>query len=385
MAVKVSGETVTTNKDDVEVDDKLTSNESDEEVGFKYAITSYGADYTVDSLVGRMQRGDIVVPEFQRNYVWSLVDASRFVESLLLGLPVPGVFLSKDEEQRLLVIDGQQRLRSLEYFYDGFFGEKDDGDENSKSQNDSRRKGRREFALSLDEKSHFNGQTYRSLNAEDKRHLDNSIIHATVVKQDEPSDDQSSIYLIFERLNRGGRLLQPQEIRACIYRGTFNALLQELNQDESWRKVFGKKHSRMKDQELILRFLALHYQNEKYERPMKEFLNTYMSVNRNLALHSKDVIRKIFTQTIGFAQNVFGDRVFKLEKALNAAVFDAVMVGLAKRLDCGPINDMSAAQRAYQSLISNDEFVSKCRRATANEENVRERIRLANAAFADIK
>jgi hypothetical protein len=141
----------------------------------------------------------------------------------------------------------------------------------------------------------------------------------------------------------------------------------------------------MKDQELILRFLALHYQNEKYERPMKEFLNTYMSVNRNLALHSKDVIRKIFTQTIGFAQNVFGDRVFKLEKALNAAVFDAVMVGLAKRLDCGPINDMSAAQRAYQSLISNDEFVSKCRRATANEENVRERIRLANAAFADIK
>jgi hypothetical protein len=385
MSVKVLGEAITPIKDDVEVDDKLTSNEFDEEVSFKYAITSYGADYTVDSLVGRLQKGDIIVPPFQRNYVWSLMDASRFIESLLLGLPVPGIFLSKDEKQRLLVIDGQQRLKSLEYFYDGFFGEKDEEADNSKGHNDSRRKGRREFALNLDEKSPFNGQTYRSLSAEDKRHLDNSIIHATVVKQDEPSDDQSSIYLIFERLNRGGRLLQPQEIRACIYRGGFNTLLQELNQDECWRKVFGKKHSRMKDQELILRFLALLHQNEKYERPMKEFLNKYMSANRDFALYSKEEIRRAFTQTIGFAQSDFGDRVFKLEKALNAAVFDAVMVGLAKRLDRGTINDTLAAKKAYQSLIANEEFLSKCRRATANEENVRERIRLAIAAFENLE
>lgn len=110
-----------------------------------------------------------------------------------------------------------------------------------------------------------------------------------------------------------------------------------------------------------------------------------MSANTDFALQPKEEIRKAFTQTISFAQSVFGDRVFRLEKALNAAVFDAVTVGLAKRLDRGPINDTLAAQKAYQSLIANEEFVSKCRRATANEENVRERIRLACAAFANIE
>lgn len=386
MSVKVFEEVLATTKEDVEVDDKLTSDQSTEEVRFKYAITSYGADYTVDGLVDRLRRGDIIVPDFQRNYVWNLADASRFIESLLLGLPVPGIFLSKDEKQRLLVIDGQQRLKSLHYFYDGFFGEADESSDDSKSQNGSQRKGRREFALSLDGRSPFDGQTYRSLSAENRRQLDNSIIHATVVKQDEPSDDQSSIYLIFERLNRGGRLLQPQEIRACIYSGGFNALLQELNQNECWRKVFGKKHSRMKDQELILRFLALRYRHSEYAQPMKEFLNTYMSLNKEFALQSKAELSKVFTQTIGFAHRAFGSRAFKLKKGgLNAAVFDAVMVGLARRLEQGVIKEDPSAQQAYQTLMSDEQFLSKCRRATANEAYVRDRIHLASAAFANVE
>mgnify|MGYP002784279752 FL=1 len=394
MAITVlEEETVTTKEMDVEVEDKLTTGQADEEIAFKYAITSYGADYDVAGLVQRLKREDIIVPEFQRNYVWNQADASRFIESLLLGLPVPGIFLSKNDKQQLLVIDGQQRLKSLEYFYEGLFGEKEEDGKTGSSQNGSRRQARREFALSLDEKSPFNGQTYRSLSTETRRHLDNSIIHATVVKQEEPSDDQSSIYLIFERLNRGGRVLQPQEIRACIYQGKFNALLQELNQDECWREIFGKKHSRMKDQELILRFLALRYQDEKskidgkskYERPMKEFLNKYMSMNRELALESKDQIKNAFTQTISFAKRVFGERAFKPEKVLNAAVFDAVMVGLAERLKQGVIEDESAALDAYQSLISNEEFAEKCRRATANEDSVRDRIRLATDAFIKLK
>lgn len=94
----------------------------DEEIPYKYAITSYGADYPVESIVNKLEKENIFIPFFQRGYVWTHVEASRFIESLLLGLPVPGVFLSKDEEtQKLLVIDGQQRLRTLQYFYDGIF------------------------------------------------------------------------------------------------------------------------------------------------------------------------------------------------------------------------------------------------------------------------
>src|SRR5713226_1188706 len=102
-----------------QVEDKLVD-DLEEIIPFKYSITSYGADYPVDGLVRRIKDGSIYVPSFQRAFVWSLKDASRFIESLLLGLPVPGIFLSKEEEtQKLLVIDGQQRLRTLQYFYEG--------------------------------------------------------------------------------------------------------------------------------------------------------------------------------------------------------------------------------------------------------------------------
>jgi uncharacterized protein with ParB-like and HNH nuclease domain len=185
---------------------------------FRYAITSYGADYPVDSLVQRLEREVVFVPSFQRKFVWSLKQASRFIESLLLSLPVPGVFLAKDEPSaKLFIIDGQQRLRSIQYFYNGLFRGK-------------------EFALHGVQKQ-FEGKTYKTLEIEDQLRLNDSIIHATIIRQDEPSDDQSSVYLIFERLNTGGTLLHPQEIRACIFHGPFNDLLFELNDIKAWRNV----------------------------------------------------------------------------------------------------------------------------------------------------
>lgn len=100
---------------DTVIDDRL--GDADVVVPLKYSITSYGADYPIDGLVKRLQNDDITVPSFQRGYVWTMKQASRFVESLLLGLPVPGIFLSKeDETSKLLVIDGQQRLRVFNGF-----------------------------------------------------------------------------------------------------------------------------------------------------------------------------------------------------------------------------------------------------------------------------
>ena len=90
----------------------------DETEEFRYSITSYGADYTVDSIIQRIEKEKIFVPPFQRKYVWSQIQASRFIESLILGLPVPGVFFSKEEDtERLLIIDGQQRILSIANFY----------------------------------------------------------------------------------------------------------------------------------------------------------------------------------------------------------------------------------------------------------------------------
>lgn len=340
--------------------------ESEEEViPYRYSITSYGADYPVDSLVNRLDREVILVPKFQRSFVWTYKMASRFIESLLLGLPVPGIFLSKEEETgKLLVIDGQQRLKTLQYFYQGVFQ-------------------RREFLL-RDVQDQFEGKTYRTLNEEDRLRLDDSIIHATIVKQDEPTEDESSIFHIFERLNTGGMQLRPQEIRACIYYGEFNELLQDLNTHASWREIYGNPSKRLRDQELILRFFALYFFADRYERPMKEFLNKYMAANRRLRLHDADTLRAKFTSTIDILERGLGKSAFRPERALNVSVFDSVMVGLARRLDNDSVADDAQFIANYQSLLENEEFQATTQTGTSDEPVVRKRIDMATNAFQEI-
>lgn len=346
-----------------EIDDVT---EEDTVIPFKYSITSYGADYPVDGLVRRLRRGDVYIPEFQRNYVWNIKEASRFVESLLLGLPVPGIFLSKeDETQKLLVIDGQQRLKSLLFFYEGRFVDRSD------------------FSL-IGVQRKFEGATYATLSDEDRRRLDDSILHATVIKQDEPSEDNSSIYHIFERLNTGGIQLQPQEIRACIYYGEFNKLLRELNGNMDWRLIYGKSSPRMRDQELILRFLALYLSHQSYQKPMKSFLNSFMGRNRHLQLFSREQIREAFVPTIAIARRVFGKRAFRPSRTLNAAVFDSVMIGLANRLSKGEIRDFDALADKYSTLMENGDYLDMVNAATTDEENLRRRLDFTSKEFSSI-
>ena len=331
-------------------------------------MTSYGADYTVDMLVKRMLAGDIHVPPFQRGFVWSYIQASRFVESLLLGLPVPGIFLSREyNTQKLLVIDGQQRLRTLQFFYDGIFQPTG-----------------REFTLK-GVQPEFEGATYKTLKTEDRRRLDDSIIHATVVKQDKPEEDNSSIYYIFERLNTGGTTLLPQEIRSSIFQGEFDNLLKELNQNAAWRSIFGDISRRMRDQELILRFFALLFHDDKYSRPMKLFLNKYMGMNRHLEHQSKDELSRIFVSTVETAAKSIGPNAFKLEKVITASIFDSVAVGISRRLERGSIADHTELARRYQELLKQEHFLNAVTVSIADEKNVHLRIEMATKAFADVK
>jgi Protein of unknown function DUF262 len=315
--------------------------DTDEVLPFNYSITSYGADYPTDSLVKRLNRGNIYVPDFQRGYVWKLREASRFIESLLLGLPVPGIFLSKEKEtQKLLVIDGQQRLRTIQYFYNLVF-------EPTKQ----------EFSLE-GISPQFNGKTYNSLSEEDRLRLDDSIIPATIIRQDEPSEDQDSIYQIFERLNTGGVKLQAQEIRACIYHGEFNDLVKELNNHPEWRKIYGSIDPRMKDQEFILRFLALYFDIDIYVKPMKSFLNRFMGKNQHLKVYSAQDISSVFFNTIELISDFIGSNAFRLRSGrINGAIFDAVMVGLALRLKNGAIANKNDITSSYEHLLRNSHFL----------------------------
>ena len=351
--------------------------ELNEVIPTTYSITSYGADYPVDGLVKRLAQGDIEVPlfrlepepgqstvGFQREFVWTRPQADHFVESLLLGLPVPGIFLVKEANGKHLVLDGQQRLRTLQSFYSGLFQGKEYKLEN------------------VQEK--WRDKTYKTLHADDRRRLDDSIIHATIVRQDEPTEDQSSIYLIFERLNSGGTFLQPQEIRVALYHGPFAALLSKLNDNEKWRALYGKKSPRLKDLELILRFISLYFYAAKYERPMKDFLNRNMASNRWLAKHDAEELKSLFDSTVGLIHDTIGQRAFRLKNAVNAAVLDSLMVGIATRLAAKPISSQEDVKAAYAKLLGTPEFLSATGKATADEESVKTRLRLATEAFAQV-
>lgn len=347
-----------------QTDERIEDDSVEDSIGFnRYSITSYGIDYDVDGIVRRFKRGDIEIPVFQRNYIWNKTQASRFIESLLLGLPVPGIFLYRQEgTEKMVVVDGQQRIRTLDYFFDEVF------------------KDEKQFRLRGLE-TEFDGKMHRDLRDEDRRRLENAIIHATVMLQNTPDDDGSSKYFVFERLNTGGTQLVAQEIRTAIYGGNFCELLNELNRDSSWRELFGKVHTRQRDVELILRFFALYYDNEKYGSSMVGFLNKYMEKNRSVTEEQQLEMKRLFCSTTKTILERIGDRAFRLQTTLNAALLDSTMVGVTKRLEKGEICGSLKARHA--KLLEDEEYLTSVTERTSRKERVNTRIKFAVDAFAD--
>lgn len=352
---------------DSEAEILIEGDYADETVAEKqYTISGYGADFDVEGLVRRLDRGDIEIPEFQRTFVWNRKRASRFVESLLMGLPVPGIFLYRDKgSQTLRVIDGQQRLLSLQAFYGGNFP-------------DSTQK----FKLA-GLKSRFDGLAYGDLSGQDRRRLNDSIIHASIIQQESPDDDGTSQFALFERLNTTSTPLSPQEIRAAIYGGEFNEFLVDLNKCSEWRALVGKPHRRKRDQELILRFIALYFSFDEYQPPMKSFLNQVMHDNREMEIYSELDVRRVFQETVSVILDKLGEEAFKPSRALNAAVQDSLMIGIARRLERGPITSKINSQ--YDVLMRNEEFRDLIYSQTSHLENVRRRIQLATESFAAVE
>jgi hypothetical protein len=335
-----------------------------------YDVTSYGSDPDVEGLVRRIKRSEILIPSFQRDYVWRQPEASGFIESLLLGLPVPGVFLANEPETgKLLVIDGQQRLKTLLFFYEGFFNPK------------PAEKHHRVFRLQKVQKR-FEGKTYSELDERDRLRLDNSIIHATIVKQTSPRGDDTSVYHIFARLNGGGRRLAPQELRVALYHGPLIERLREMNDYRFWRQIVGKPQSRLKDQELILRFLALYYDSDRYTRPMEEFLSKYAGRNRSPGESVLAEMRVKFEKCTDLFWAALGREAFRPARALNAAVFDSCMAGLAKRLEAGSEPEVAAIRVVYHALLNDERYIEAVSRSTSDETFVERRLEISRDRFA---
>jgi len=356
----------------------LDINEREETFPQAHELTYFGTDFDVHGLVRRLNQGDIVVPSFdpsempgvdlagfQRRFVWHKYQMDRFIESLLLGYPVPGIFLVQQADKKLLVLDGQQRLRTLQSYYKGVIG--------------------KETVFKLESVSdHLRDLTYEDLDPEQRRALDNTFIHATIVKYDPAAGGDEAVYQVFERLNAGGTNLYPHEIRVALYHGELVSFIRDLNQNSDWRSLYGAPSPRLKDQELILRFISLFSDSANYKKPLKGFLNGFLKNHQNMQGIDQDVLRQIFETTCSVINAGLGKSAFRLKAQINAALVDSIMCGIANRLSDGPLASLDQLKPAYESLTSNEEFLSSIARATADEDRVQKRLSLARSAFTQL-
>lgn len=334
-----------------------------------------GQDFDVEGLVRRLRKGDMKIPQFghddpdidsagfQRSFVWNRSQMDRFIESMLLGYPIPGIFLVRQTDNRYLVLDGQQRLKTLEYFYKGIhLG--------------------RQFAL-RNVATRFQGMTYESLPDDLRRMLDNAFIQATIVDTDGTPQSLSAVYQIFERLNSGGTQLTAHEIRVALYAGTLIDYVEQLNNNPQWRGLYGAKNQRIRDQELVIRVIALFLNLSEYARPQKSFLNNFVAENRNGPSSHVRAAGELFIRACEvFLAGPGPQALRRAARQVNYAQTDAVFVGLMKRLEQSAITPEDCALRV-EELRENDEFQEYIVGPTADEDMVKGRIRIAIQAFAE--
>lgn len=338
-----------------------------------FNITSWGADPSVRELIMQYQDGDIEKPELQRKYVWTKKAASRFIESLLLGLPVPSIFLANLESGKRLIIDGYQRIRTLvDYIDEGIWS----GDESV-------------FRLSDTEliNKRWRGKSFKELDEDDKRRLRNYSLHAIIFEQKQPQND-SGLYQVFERINTSGTPLNDQEIRNCVYQGSLNTLLFQLNENPMWRELNnGPVDSRMRDVELILRFFALGtpdvYHSNESVITLKHVLNKYMSNNVDATVEFLEAKRRSFESVISFIYEYLGGEAFfnlqndleKLRRRLYPTVFDSIMIATSIALTQGFVVEpgVDMKQRRLE-LLKDLDYRNSITQGTMRVENIKMRI-----------
>ncbi|QGX99933.1 DUF262 domain-containing protein [Roseovarius faecimaris] len=355
---------MTKDKTDQETDMEFDVDNEDNEQFVSFDLNIYPSDYTLKGLAEMWADGEIEAPEFQRNFVWTIKQSSLLIESFLLGLPVPQVFFYVGDDEKRLVIDGLQRVSSIAFFFEGFFGV-----ENAQ--------GRRQvFRLSgLDEKSPYAKKRYVDLSDEDQRKLRNTVMRVVNIKQLAPSDDDTSMYYVFERLNTGGTPLRPQEIRNCVFSGQIVNELRTLNDLPEWREVIGRpkpeKHQR--DVEIILRVFSFFSSGSDYEKPMKGFLNKAMAANRTAKSKVFKEFKSAFTTVTKSLLTEIGERPFHVRGPINLAALDSVYYALLPKAKKLPSN----LREKMEELYEDDDFKQCIYFNTSDTVTVEERLKIA--------
>jgi hypothetical protein len=265
-------------------------------------IVVAGTDWTTATIVDQLVRENIQLnPRFQRRDAWNIIRKSRFIESIVLGFPIPQIVLASNENQRgkFIVLDGKQRLLTILQFYG-----------RSETQNNS-------FALKgLEFRPELNGFKHEHLENDPLFKsvldaLDNQTIRTTLIRN---WHTESFLYKIFLRLNLESTPLSPQELRQALHPGDFiNFLDDQSVKSHALRKIFKSKTPdfRMRDVELLLRYVAFHYFLSDYRSNLKAFLDmTCKELNKNWKKRASDIQDTVtqFENAVQTSINIFGEK-----------------------------------------------------------------------------
>lgn len=362
----------------------------------EYDITTSPRDLTPASIVDMIDTGIMEVPLFQRNYVWDIKKASKLVESLILGLPVPELFFYSegDENTTYKIIDGQQRLLTIYFFVKGRFPKNTDSRlmvrKNLCVGNDfdalmADNSTFQDFTLNLNaddsqKASRYHGKKFTTLDKDTQiKFRLRRYLRTVVVRQNKPDNNSSSMFEIFNRLNTGGTPLNHQEIRASLYYCDFYEMMVQLNNESKWRELLGKPTQDLhcNDIELILRSIALLQDGKSYSPKMVSFLNTFSQKSK---MFTKEYIEYLYRLFISFidACSDLDDRAFFRNNRFSKTLFESVFVSICeesfkeKELIRKKIDRVS-----FEKLKEDAEFVSYLQSGSSSRDSIKGRIRRA--------
>lgn len=324
----------------------------------KRKLTTETYDFTVSTIFEYINEKHIEIPMFQRGYVWNRAQASRLIESLIIQCPIPVVYLSQNSDETLSVIDGNQRLTSIQLYM-----------------ND-------EFPLSgLSSYPELDGFKFSELDPRFQRHIKNRTIRCIVILKDTHPQIK---FDVFERLNTGSVKLNPQELRNGIYNGPLIKTLEKLSNISTFKKAMSTTNNkRMKGEEIILRYFALHNDWKNYQGPMTNYLNKYAEDNRYYDEEDLDILSKTFKENFNKCIELYGDYTFKTfdesgrTKTSNISLFDAQMVSMTivnpTMEEIEKVNKDIVIEE-LKKLLDKEDFSDSISKATTNKSTVHKRI-----------
>jgi hypothetical protein len=302
-------------------------------------LNLFPIDYPFETLFSRIEAKPSKLrldPEFQRKYKWDKEGwerASRFIESCLMRIPLPACYFAEKEDGTHFVIDGVQRLTTIQKFFkDGFALE-----------------GMTAFK-ELEGKKFSQLAAYRS-------ELEATTIRCIVLRKENPPN---LVQEIFSRLNQGAVRLSDQEIRHAIYPGALNDLLIELASNPAIAEFGNTQKDSREGEELVLRFFALQDDLESYEGRLSKFLDVYMRKNANTSDTKIRKLRGLFTSTLAVCEQIFGESVFadttKDKPRQSIVHYDLLMSSMAPVKKANIVGKEEKIRKAFEKLCKNPEF-----------------------------